>query len=90
MNKTNKLEQELKTLIIKTLDLEDITEADFSSEDELFGDNGIGLDSIDALELGVAIKKTYQVSIKGESEENLKQYFMSVKSLAEFINNNIN
>ncbi len=90
MTNLNELEKDLKNLIITTLDLEDITDDDFNSESELFGEDGVGLDSIDALELGVAIKKQYQVSIKGETEENLKKYFLSVKSLAEFINSKIN
>ena len=50
----NNIEQELKVLIIDTLNLEDITPEDIISEEPLFND-GLGLDSIDALELGLAI-----------------------------------
>jgi len=53
---------ELKKLIIDTLKLEDITPADIEDDGPLFGD-GLGLDSIDALELVVALEKTYRVFI---------------------------
>ena len=80
------LEQELKALIIDVLDLEDITVEDINSEEPLFVD-GLGLDSIDALELGVAIQKRYGVKIEAEGEET-KKLFASVKSLANFIAHN--
>lgn len=79
----NKLIEEVKQLIIDTLDLEDIEPADIEYEDALFVD-GLGLDSIDALELGVAIKKAYDVKIDNNSDDS-KQHFYSVKSLCEFI-----
>jgi len=53
------MENELKQLIIDTLDLEDISVADIDSQAPLFND-GLGLDSIDALELGLAIRKKIQ------------------------------
>jgi acyl carrier protein len=80
---SNNLEEELKQLIIDTLDLEDISTADIISTAPLFGD-GLGLDSIDALELGLAIQKTYGVKINADSEEN-KNHFASVVALAQFI-----
>lgn len=80
------LEQELKELIIRSLELEDIQAADIDSAAPLFGD-GLGLDSIDALELGIAIKKAYQVKLDAESEET-KTHFYSVQNLAAFIQAN--
>lgn len=79
-----KLIIELKELIIESLALEDMEIDDINAEDPLF-DEGLGLDSIDALELGVALKNKYQVSVKSENEQDIKKHFYSVKSLAEFI-----
>ena len=78
-----KLESEIKHLVIKTLKLEDIGVDDIDSQAPLFG-NGLGLDSIDALELGVAIKKKYDITL-GSYEDRNKEYFASVESLAKFI-----
>ena len=80
------LEHELKALIISTLDLEDITPTDIDSEAPLFGD-GLGLDSIDALELGLAIAKTYDVKMDADNEET-RQHFASIKALAAFVQEN--
>jgi len=82
----NELITEVKQLIIETLELEDIEPNDISDEEPLFID-GLGLDSIDALELGVAIKKAYNVKIDGDSEDS-KKHFYSVKSLCQFIEQN--
>ena len=56
------LELELKELILDVLNLEDITTEDIASDMQLFGDE-LGLDSIDALELGVALKKKYNIEL---------------------------
>ncbi|ATC88799.1 MULTISPECIES: phosphopantetheine-binding protein [Pseudoalteromonas] len=77
------LSTEVKQLIIETLDLEDIEAADINDEEALFVD-GLGLDSIDALELGVAIKKAYDVKIDGNTDDS-KKHFYSVKTLCDFI-----
>lgn len=77
------LEQELKALIIGCLDLEDITPDDINSDEPLFVD-GLGLDSIDALELGLHIQKTYQVKLDANSEDT-KKHFASVNALKAFI-----
>lgn len=77
------LAKEIKQLIIETLFLEDITPDDIVDSDPLFGD-GLGLDSIDALELGLAIKNKYQITIDADSEETRK-HFSSVDSLVQFV-----
>lgn len=77
------LQQELKALIVETLGLEDIKPEDIQTDEALFVD-GLGLDSIDALELGLAIKKKYGITMSAESEEN-KKHFANVAALAEFI-----
>lgn len=74
------LENELKKMIVDTLNLEDIQPEDIDSTAPLFGD-GLGLDSIDALELGVALQKEYGVKLNSESEEN-RTHFASVRNLA--------
>lgn len=79
----NTLIEELKQLIIASLDLEDITPADIDASKPLFGD-GLGLDSIDALELGVAIQKKYHVKLDANSADT-RQHFYSVENLAKFI-----
>lgn len=77
------LELELKALIIDALKLEDIAVEDIDSNEALFGD-GLGLDSIDALELGVAIRQRYGIKIEAVSEE-VRAHFASVSALAKFI-----
>jgi len=79
----NTLIEELKQLIITSLDLEDVTPADIDPHAPLFGD-GLGLDSIDALELGVAIQKKYQVKLDANSADT-REHFHSVENLAKFI-----
>lgn len=79
----SELKHELKTLIIESLDLEDITPEDIKNDEPLFVD-GLGLDSIDALELGLAIKKQYAISIDANAEDT-KQYFATIDNLAAFI-----
>ncbi|OTQ73465.1 MULTISPECIES: phosphopantetheine-binding protein [unclassified Gilliamella] len=78
-----KLHHDLKALIIEVLNLEEITPEDIDTQAPLFGD-GLGLDSIDALELGLAIKNQYGIVLSSESEET-KKAFYSVKTLADFI-----
>lgn len=78
------MELELKRLIVSALKLEDLSPEEIGSEEPLFGDSGLGLDSIDALELGVAIRKTYDIKIETVSDE-VKRHFASVRNLAAFI-----
>ena len=77
------LVDELKILLIDVLDLEEIEPQDIVTDAPLFGD-GLGLDSIDALELGVAIQKRYRLKIDTASKD-IGKWFYSVKSLSEFI-----
>ncbi len=79
----SELKTALKQLIIETLDLEDIEITDIKDDEALFID-GLGLDSIDALELGLAIKKVYNVKIDANSAET-KQHFSSINALSNFV-----
>lgn len=74
---------ELKQLIIEALDLEDMTPDEIDNDEALFVE-GLGLDSIDALELGLALQKKYGVKLDSDSEET-KQHFRSVNTLVAFI-----
>jgi acyl carrier protein len=80
---TATLALELKSLIIDVLDLEDITPDDIVDSDPLFVD-GLGLDSIDALELGVALQKKYGVKLEADAEDT-HEYFANVISLCELV-----
>lgn len=80
----NTLHQEIKQLIIDSLALEDITPADIDSDAPLFGDEGLGLDSVDALELGLAVQKHFGFQMQGENDA-LRDSFRSVTTLAAFI-----
>lgn len=77
------LELEIKDLIISTMSLEDMTADDIDTAAPLFNE-GLGLDSIDALELGLALQKRYGVTLAADSEETRK-HFASVKTLSAFI-----
>ena len=77
------LEQEIKGLIISTMSLEDVTPEDIDTHAPLFNE-GLGLDSIDALELGLALQKRYGLSLAADSEETRK-HFASVRSLSSFV-----
>ena len=81
------LKNEIKDLIIKSLDLEDITIDDIKDDEPLFND-GLGLDSIDALELGMAIKRKYNISLESNKEENRK-IFYSINTLSNFVESRI-
>jgi acyl carrier protein len=77
------LKLEIKKLIVSALELEDIKPENITDAEPIFG-AGLGLDSIDALELGVALKKKFGVSFQAESADN-KRHFASVNALAAFI-----
>ena len=77
------LEQELKQLIVDALRLEDVAASDIGSEEPLF-DGGLGLDSIDALELGMTLSKKYGIKLSREKGEN-RDFFQNVRSLARMV-----
>lgn len=79
----DKLKLQIKECIISALELEDIAPENIVDSEPLFG-TGLGLDSIDALELGVALKKKFGVKFSAENAENRK-HFASVDSLAQYI-----
>lgn len=82
INNKGKLCEFLKKMIIETLRLEDITPGDIDNKASLFRE-GLGLDSIDALELVVAIEKIFNIII--EDEDVGKKAFASINALAVFI-----
>ena len=77
------LHNEIKQLIIDALGLEDISISDLGDEQTLFGE-GLGLDSVDALELGLAIQKTYRIKIDADAKDT-RDHFSNVTSLAAFV-----
>lgn len=81
---TASLEPEIKNLIITALNLEEVTIEDIDSEEDLFGSSGLALDSIDALEIGVALQKKYGIKINQDDKE-LNAQFKNVRSLAAFV-----
>lgn len=78
------LEQQLKQLIIDSLGLEDMSIEDIDTDAALFGDDGLGLDSVDALELGLAVQKTFGLQLDSE-KQSIRDHFESVATLAAFI-----
>ncbi|MGO9267005.1 MAG: phosphopantetheine-binding protein [Candidatus Binataceae bacterium] len=77
------LEHELKELVVSALGLEDITADEIDSDEQLFV-SGLGLDSIDGLELGMAIRKKYGIKPQGTKEE-IRAIFATISSLARYI-----
>ncbi len=80
---TSELKDEIKALIIQTLALEDISPDDIDPAAALFNE-GLGLDSIDALELGLALQKRYGIVLSADSQET-RRHFASVDALASFV-----
>ena len=77
---------EIKEMIISGLNLEDMSVSDLDENAPLFGE-GLGLDSVDALELGLLIQKKYDIVINSKTE-NVKEIFANVVNLADFISKN--
>jgi acyl carrier protein len=77
------LEREIAELIIASTGLEDVKPEDIDPAAPLFGD-GLGLDSIDALEIGVALSRKYGLKLKADGNEN-RRHFASVRTLAAFV-----
>ena len=83
MSVREELLNEIKEMIVSALALEDVSAGEIETDAPLFGE-GLGLDSIDALELALAISKKYGIKLDGETAE-LREHFYSVKTLADFI-----
>ncbi len=79
-------EQEVAELIIECLNLEDLSAGDIDPEEPLFGD-GLGLDSIDALELALAVTQKYLVQLKAD-DANVQEVFSSLRNLSAYIAKN--
>lgn len=82
----NELILELKEEIIKVLNLEDMTPEDIDPKAPLFGAGGLGLDSIDALELIVLLEKRYGIRLASAAES--KTIFTSVENIAKYVKEN--
>lgn len=82
----SELKENLKAQIIEQLSLEDLTPADIKDDAPLFGDDGLGLDSIDALEFIVLLESNYGIKIADPSQG--REIFQSVNSLAAYIESN--
>ena len=80
------IEEQIKQIVIEAANLEGVTIDDIDTDAPLFGDE-LGLDSIDALEIGVAIRKKFNISFS-DIEENNKKQFYSVATLAKYIRDN--
>ena len=85
---SEKLKEELKDLIITTLNLEDIKVSDIKDDEALFVE-GLGLDSVDALELSLAISQKYNVVID-KKVDNVREIFANVENLANYIQSKSN
>lgn len=81
---TTPTETELKAMIIEVLNLEDVTPEDIASDEDLFGNSGLALDSIDALEIGVALQKRYGIKVDSE-DKKVRAHFQNVRTLAAFV-----
>lgn len=83
MNGMTAFEREVATLIVSSLELDDVAPEDIALEAPLFRD-GLGLDSIDALELALAVSKRYGVHLKSNDQRD-REAFASLRSLAAYI-----
>lgn len=75
--------QEIKAMIIEVLELEDIQPEEIDADAPLFGE-GLGLDSIDALEIGLALQKRYGIKLDAE-DESTREHFASVNNLVALV-----
>ncbi len=82
----DELIEKLKGELIAELNLEEITPADINAEAPLFGDGGLGLDSIDALEIILILERNYGIKIENPAKG--KEIFYSVKTIADYIKAN--
>ena len=78
------LKLEIKQLLIEALDLEDLRPEDIGDDVPLFDTDGVGLDSIDALEIGIVLRKRYALTIAA-NDERTREHFRSINTLAAFV-----
>ena len=83
MSEHEMLHSELKKLVVETLALEDTTPEEIETDAPLFGE-GLGLDSIDALEIAMVLEERYGVTLGDDPEAN-RQIFDSIRSLTTFV-----
>lgn len=83
MQPKSELEKEIAELIVESLNLEDLSADDIEPDEALFGE-GLALDSIDALELALAVTQKYAIQIKAD-DAKVKEVFASVRNLSAFI-----
>lgn len=83
MQEQSEHERELAKLLVEALNLEDVDPADIAPEEPLFND-GLGLDSIDALELALAITQKYSIQLKAD-DENMQHAFGTLRTLNAYI-----
>ena len=81
------IKQKLKQVIVEDLALEDVSIDEINCDDPIFGDQGLGLDSLDAVELVVVIQKHFGVQIKDMTKG--RDVFQSINTLTDFIKNNM-
>jgi len=86
MRPQSEFEQDIAQLIVESLNLEDISAADIDPDEALFGE-GLGLDSIDALELALAITQKYAGQLKAD-DANVQEVFGSLRSLSAYVAEN--
>jgi acyl carrier protein len=83
MSSDESLELEIKNFLVETLALEDIKAEEIAADQPLFGD-GLGLDSVDALEIGVALQKTYGIKLDPKDDAT-RDHFASVRTLTKLV-----
>ncbi|MFW6415293.1 MAG: phosphopantetheine-binding protein [Thermodesulfobacteriota bacterium] len=80
------IKQELKELFVDELGLEDLEPEDINEDDPIFGEDGLGLDSLDAVEIVVMLQRAYGVELR--DQEQLPQIFASINTIAKYIHEN--
>lgn len=82
----DELKQELKELLVENLSLEDVTADEIEDDMPLFGDDGLGLDSLDGVEIVVMLQRHYGLDVKDMQKG--REIFLSVNTLADYVQKN--
>lgn len=85
--KRSELEEQIRQVVLSSVEVDGLTADDLPADATLFGE-GVGLDSIDALEIGAALRRKFQVKFKANSDEN-RRHFRTIATLADFIAENL-